>query len=846
MKTIAAFIAFCMISASAAVPASFEARGLGGGGALFCPSINPADDNEFYVGCDMSELFHTADFGQSYDLLHFRQINGGTRSVVRFTEKPGLLYAISHKGEDGVDMVRPVKSRDNGATWTPLPGNPDDYEETYALFVDYNRPERVVLSYYGTIYFSNDSGATFNSAHEAVNSGNGVVLGGAFFKGDTIYLGTSDGLLISTNSGASFASGTGTGILAGEAIFSFAGAASGSATRLFCLTSDAGNIYPGIPGSDYWGFVRSVYSLDASSPGATWTRRMNGIDTTTDFLMFVAMAENDVNTAYLAGSDDRGFPNIMKTTDAGSNWTHVFNALSPTDVPNENIATGWSGQGGDRGWGYGECAFGVAVSPLNANKVIFTDFGFVHATADGGASWQQAYVSPADQHPAGAATPRGQSYHSIGLENTSCWQIMWADSLNLFSAYSDIGAMRSTDAGLSWSFNFTGFNANTMYRIAKTPGGTLYAGTSGIHDMYQSTRLTDAILNANDAQGKVLFSTDKGATWQLSRLFSHPVFWVALSPSNPNLLYASVVHSTSGGIFYSSNIDAGGSSAWSQLPNPPRTEGHPASIVVLKDSSVLCTYSGRRATAFTASSGVFIYKNGWTDVSDPGMLYWTRDIVVDPDDPAENTWYTAVFSGWGGAANGLGGLYRTTNRGANWIKINDLDRVTSVTIAPGNTGEAFLTTETEGLWHCADIRASSPVFTEVSSYPFRQPERVFFNPYHSDEMWVGGFGGGMRVAVPDTGQTVQVRPLKRPAQGLISATAASSAIFIRLSLARSGKVEFSLYDVNGRLVRARETRDLPAGLNAFKLSCKPLPSGRYLLKATINGKVSARVVSQAR
>ncbi len=37
-----------------AQPAAFSPRGIGGGGALFFPSINPANDNEFYVSCDMS------------------------------------------------------------------------------------------------------------------------------------------------------------------------------------------------------------------------------------------------------------------------------------------------------------------------------------------------------------------------------------------------------------------------------------------------------------------------------------------------------------------------------------------------------------------------------------------------------------------------------------------------------------------------------------------------------------------------------------------------------------------------------------------------------------------------
>ena len=34
---------------------TFLPRGIGGGGALFFPTINPANDNEFYVSCDMSE-----------------------------------------------------------------------------------------------------------------------------------------------------------------------------------------------------------------------------------------------------------------------------------------------------------------------------------------------------------------------------------------------------------------------------------------------------------------------------------------------------------------------------------------------------------------------------------------------------------------------------------------------------------------------------------------------------------------------------------------------------------------------------------------------------------------------
>ena len=222
-------------------------------------------------------------------------------------------------------------------------------------------------------------------------------------------------------------------------------------------------------------------------------------------------------------------------------------------------------------------------------------------------------------------------------------------------------------------------------------------------------------------------------------------------------MYASVVHygsggtSSQGGIWMTNNLTALGSSAWIHIPQPPRTEGHPASIEVLNDGKMVCTFSGRinSSGSFTASSGVFFYDPGagsWTDVSDPNMYYWTKDIIIDPSDLTQNSWYTGVFSGWGGNPNGKGGLYKTKNRGASWIKLtgNQFDRVTSMTFNPLNLSQVFLTTEIQGLWVCHNIDATTPTWSLVESYPFRQPERVFFNPFNLNEMWVSSFGNGMK------------------------------------------------------------------------------------------------------
>src|SRR6185503_17580079 len=90
------------------------------------------------------------------------------------------------------------------------------------------------------------------------------------------------------------------------------------------------------------------------------------------------------------------------------------------------------------------------------------------------------------------------------------------------------------------------------------------------------------------------------------------------------------------------------------------------------------------------------------------------------------------------------------NRGQTWTRIKNLDRVTSCAISPVNPNEMYLTTETEGLWYSSDLNAATPTFAAVTSYPFRQPERVFFNPFNPNEIWITSFGHGLRVGSVNT------------------------------------------------------------------------------------------------
>jgi len=802
---------------------NFQPRGVGGGGALFFPKINPANDNEFYVSCDMSQLFHTTDFGHNYDQIPFQKLQVfGANSTYEWTNDANIAYSNHNDGNNGY----PVRTTDGGNSWQVLPGHDPNNEAVYRMAANYQKPSQLLLNYYGDIFISNDFGNTLKLVKHAANNGVGLIMGGTFFDGQNIYIGTNEGVFQSTNGGTSFSLMPSTGLAAGQVIWSFAAGKSGVTTRFACITADVSDVYNGVMPWEYWGFAKEVYVMDNSS--GVWQSKSAGIDFNHDFVMYVGMAWNDPNTIYLGGSDGSlGAPLVMKSESGGMGWEKIFKTTN-----NTNIFTGWSGHGGDKGWSWGEACFGISVAPFNSDRVLFSDFGFVHSSSDGGGSWNQAYLNSANQNPPDSPTPKRKSYESIGLENTTTWQLHWHNENELLAAFSDIGMIHSTDGGKLWGFTYTGMSVNSVYRIVDAPqNNSMYAATSGIHDMYQSTRLADAQLDANDPFGKIFKSLDGGNTWGNFKDFGHPVFWLANDPNQPASLYASVVHYGGGGSTMQGGIwHTEGGGIWVHLPAPPRTEGHPASIVVLNDGKVACTFSGRRNAAgqFTASSGVFLYDpstNTWADRSHPDMYYWAKDIVIDPSDASQNTWYVGVFSGWGGAPNGKGGLFRTTNRGLNWTKLtgSQFDRVSSITFNPENLEQAYLTTETQGLWVSNTMSATVPDWDLVESYPFRQPERVFFNPYKPSEMWVTSFGNGLKVGqitsatkdIADSSPTLRIWP-NPVAEGVLQIELPENAAVLDENIA--------IVNSLGQVVWQGRTK---AGERIFSLQTTAWPSGMY-------------------
>jgi len=710
---------------------AWESRGIGGGGALYSATMSPHDPNLVYISTDMSAMFRSVDFGGQWTTLPFTEIQGGVDTEVRFTSDPAVLYTIHRDNNDG---AFPMRSADAGQTWSPLADDPT-WGEVWSLHADPGSTERVLLAGWDNLYASNNGGQSFTAVYQGADGGAGLRVAGVFFDGNDIYVGTRDGLVVSNDGGTTFNLSTAGGIPANEAIVGLAGGKSNGLVRLLAVTHEAGDVYGGITGADLWGY-RGIYRLDSNQQ--SWAKAGNL--PSGEHAFFIGMAANNIDVAYVGGgSFNTGDPIVYKTTDGGGSWASALNTTG-----NSNIATGWCGSGGDLEWYWAEAALGFAVSPIDPDRVIITDYGFAHVTDDGGASWRSAYTM--DNNQSGAGTPKGGAYQGNGLEDTSVWWLTWTGDNDLFAGYSDISGLHSADSGVTWRVGSAlGLPHNSTYHVVTHPDGTLYAATSSVHDLYQSTYLEDGSIDGGS--GHVIASTDGGASWSTLSDMGHPVAWLALDPADSETLYASVAHSSQGGIYVTHNLSTGAD--WTKLADPPRTEGHPHNIVVLDDGALVVTFSGRRSNGFTTSSGVFISTDGgnsWQDRSDPGMLRWTRDVVIAPEDPTQSTWYVTVFSHWGSNPNEVGGLYRTTDRGQTWTRISDSYRVESVTVDPKNHDVMYMTTEDLGLWRTENATDANPTFTLVEDYPFRHPIRVFFNPNVDGEIWVTSFGGGLRVS----------------------------------------------------------------------------------------------------
>ena len=389
-----------------------------------------------------------------YDVTN---LPGDREHTARFTADPDIIYVGGGRNRTA------YRSFDGGVTWTGI-GN------SFSLFADYHNPLRIIKSTWDDLLISYDGGTSWTEVFYASDPNLGLHVAGAHFDQDTIVVATNNGLLVSTNGGTSFAvDSTIGGIPSGQSYGSFASAKAGGVTRFFCVA--ARDIYGGITAEELYNHnwinddttgtssPGGVYRLDWGTDSA-WTRVDVGQIDANHSRAYVRMASNNIATAYVAAHNYTGFPDIYKTSDGGGTWSSI---LSPKES-NKNIETGWGGRRSRFEWWWGGRPVDLGVDPLNADRVAFTDYFWVHLSLDGGTNWRQAYTSPSN--PANVNTPRDGWYTGVGLENTSSWWVTWKSPSQMFASYTDMTGIRSDNGGERWSYTFSyAGQINSTYQV---------------------------------------------------------------------------------------------------------------------------------------------------------------------------------------------------------------------------------------------------------------------------------------------------------------------------------------------------------------------------------------------
>ena len=699
---------------------------------MLTPAISPADPNLLLLNCDMSGVYRSTDGGKNWEMIHYRQLTSSTACPVWHPTEANVAFAAG--GWRG-----PLKmTRDRGQTWSIVPGGPSAVS---AIGIDPTHPQLMLVGDRHDLYRSTDGGKSW----EGVGAVRGRWLGFHFDQtspaGKRTCFAASDQALFRSDDGGQTWRDLQAPLGSGP-ILSFAGGSQQhSATCvLYC------SVKSGEAGGQLTG---GIYRSD--DRGATWIRTMGrGIDLRTERWQehlpqpaqyeFVLTTDVDPSRVYAS----RGWGGrVFRSDDRGATWRGVLMQFmkSPKFNLGPNYLIDERGGGGDTISGFG-------INPANPDHLIVTDWMACFITRDGGKTWASANTRSAE--PPGRRG-KGMRWINNGLVVTTVWHY-YLDPFEHnrhYIAYTDLGYARSTDAGQTWYWQTGQPLRNTTYELAFDPKmpGKIWAACADLHDIPNNNIISGAHYFPS-ASGGVGVSTDFGVTWQDTSqgLPPKPITSVVVDPNSPRdsrTLYASAFED---GVYKSMN----GGRNWMK-----RSDGLGASginmracrIILHPDGTLFCLVTalrGENGHGQFLPQGPGLYRskdagNSWQWINRSQPLLWPKDYDVDPRDSR------VVYLGAADAKNAEGGLYKTTDGGATWARVaRKGTQCFGATINPHKPDWVYLCiTESapdSGLWLSKD---AGKTWMALDGLPFRNAQRVTFDPQDDSLIYVSTFGGSV-------------------------------------------------------------------------------------------------------
>jgi len=295
-------------------------------------------------------------------------------------------------------------------------------------------------------------------------------------------------------------------------------------------------------------------------------------------------------------------------------------------------------------------------------------------------------------------------------------------------AYDGNDVYQSTDAGLSWTNKgLTDVGSISKVLLDPNDDNTIYVAAMG--ELFK-----------NSPNRGVFKSTDNGATWNRILFVSDStgIIDMAIHPTNGNILYAvawerirrpqyRVYGGETSGIY--KTVDGG--NTWNELtnglPGSPADKGRISIAISPSNPNVLYA---RYADAIGNIEGVYRTSNGgnnWVQVNSSqltnvGYHWWFSGIYVDPSD--ENTIYNADFI-----------VEKSVDGGNNWVPAFTNVHVDQHAIAfnTQNSNEVLLGND-GGVYKSTNNGANA---TKFSNLPITQFYKCYVDPQNQNKIYGG-------------------------------------------------------------------------------------------------------------
>lgn len=683
--------------------ADIKPNGIGGGGGLFSPSISPFDPNFMLVASDMRGVFRSVDGGKSWMMVHVDEFQDASSSTAPAYFRDRLYW---YSG-----IYSPYVSFDKGMTWKPVKWP--------------WQPRRKIV---GMTAFSKGVEILFIATDQdlwrldlASNSWSMVLNGKCLppvVAGSSILAVSDNKLMESDDLGMTWKS-VRSSVLEKGTVLDLA-ASTDRNDSLVLASIDNQGIARSVDQGRSWQFVEKF-----------------------DNQRFLQIPEGQVKVAWAAEKkEDRGFgTRVWRSADGGQNWHQVFHFTGTR----KNVEHSWVEK--DMRWGYFITKTGFFASRTDADTAVMTTQGDMYLTRDGGGGWHSIINRDMGVLPDGTTA----RYQSIGLEVTTCFQYLfdpWEPDRH-YVAFTDIGFIRSLDAGKTWSQGVKGSPwMNTFYRIRFDPDipGRLYAGAANRHDIPDWSQLAASSSRYNT--GGVVVSSDHGATWKpMGEGFpAAPCTDVIVAHENSSGKKIYVATAYGKGIY----ISRDGGKTWVETTNNISRDN--LNFLRLwqnpKSGELYCLVTAFRDSGNVMTPGALWRSdnNGasWTNLTSQTPVIWPTAFQVDSID--QNIIYMTVAS-IPAKQPQQGGVWKTIDGGHSWGRVlednkfvrNPYDRMMAVAIHPKDRNLIYAGGLINGPWYS---RNAGGTWQRYEVFPFRSVQGFDFDPKDPSKMIVTTFGGG--------------------------------------------------------------------------------------------------------